>query len=75
VNANQARHVDGRYKLMYRCDACGLPIGDRGCTDDEVCQGGDGPGFYLCSRKKCVATYSGKTVEERRALYRRRPLP
>ena len=32
MNANQARHVDGRYKLMYRCDACGLPIGDRGCT-------------------------------------------
>jgi len=74
MNFNQARHADGRYKLMQLCDACGQRIRGVRCTDDEVCQGGDGPGFYLCDRKACRAQYQDKTIEERRTFYRRRTI-
>lgn len=50
------------------CDVCGEPITDMDndhFTDDEVCQGSDGPGFFL--HEKCWP--HGKTIEERRAIY------
>lgn len=71
---NRARHRDGRYKLERLCDACGGRITGVRCTDDDVCQGGDGPGFYLCDRKPCRAKYEGMTVEQRRAYFWRRPV-
>jgi uncharacterized protein (DUF1778 family) len=38
------------------CDVCGWTVsrGDDHCTDARVCGTTDGPGFALCSRKKCV---------------------
>jgi hypothetical protein len=39
-------------------------------TDDEACSdGGDGPGFYLCSRVRCEAKRDALAIEARRALY------
>lgn len=58
----------GRFAPSQACDACGKPCGTEYGTDDEVCAGGDGPGFYLCSRLRC-ARRRGGTVEERRAHY------
>jgi hypothetical protein len=52
------REIDGRYANEQRCD--------------EVCGGGDGPGFYLCARERCVARCATMTVAERAAYYRRR---
>lgn len=70
--ARVRREDDGRYAVQQRCDACGKPIhGDYG-TDDEVCQGGDGPGFFLCNRDECMPNFASMSVEERRALYKRR---
>lgn len=55
------------------CDACGLPIDEeKYATDDEVCEGGDGPGFFLCERTECLAKHVAMTLEERRAYFRRR---
>lgn len=61
-------------KRVLRCDACGEPIANDPlgfamyATDDEVCAGGDGPGFFLCVSEECNA-YHGLDVEARRALY------
>lgn len=66
---------DERVKTYQPCDACGRSTGeDSYCTDDEVCQGGDGPGFFLCNRKDCMPDYATLTVEQRRARYTRRPM-
>jgi hypothetical protein len=62
----------GRYATGPLCDHCGKPTGGDYCSDDEVCQGSDGPGFFLCDRKRCVATRDALTVSERRARYVRR---
>ena len=43
----------GRFIKVTRCDGCGKPITGQHFTDDRVCQGSDGPGFYLCHRKQC----------------------
>jgi hypothetical protein len=59
----------GRYKKSFLCDACGRPAGAEPGTDDEVCHGGDGPGFFLCHRATCGKKYESLAVEERRALY------
>jgi hypothetical protein len=61
----------GRYEKEARCDACGKPCKpDDFCTDDEVCDGGDGPGFHLCHRKRCPSNKMiGWSVERRREFY------
>lgn len=66
------RDVRGaRFAKSPACDACGRPIGRDHYTDDEVCQGGDGPGFYLCGRTSCLKRRMGMTADERRAYYQR----
>lgn len=74
------RKADGRYGKHPACDACGKPALDY-CTDDDVCQGSDGPGFVVCERKRCLARVekvnAGRSwtdaaaIEARRALYTR----
>jgi hypothetical protein len=44
----------GRFASHPKCDGCGRPCTEH-FTDDRVCGGGDGPGFFLCGRKSCVA--------------------
>lgn len=61
----------GQYAKSMPCDACGRPVGASYFTDDEVCGGGDGPGFYLCGRRPCAARYDGLDVEARRELFTR----
>ena len=66
------RDSSGRYKKTHACDGCGKPVGTDHMTDDEVCAGGDGPGFFLCDRKRCPtnnATFQNKPVAERLAFY------
>jgi hypothetical protein len=66
------RELDGgRFVKSPACDGCGKPVGTNYFTDEEVCGGGDGPGFYLCERTRCVKSREGMAVEERRALYER----
>jgi hypothetical protein len=59
----------GRFRTTSPCDACGKPVGTDFVTDAEVCDGSDGPGFYLCSRKVCEKKRNGLSVCERRAMY------
>lgn len=60
----------GRFTKTQPCDGCGKPVGTNYFTDDEVCQGGDGPGFFLCERKRCPAVkLQTSDVETRRAHY------
>lgn len=68
-HAHDERDQAGRYSKTPPCDACGKPVGTNYFTDDEVCGSSDGPGFYLCERKRCIKVRDNKTVEERRALY------
>jgi hypothetical protein len=67
----RSRDRGGRYKKEIRCDGCGKPIKpDDYATDSEVCGAGDGPGFFLCHRKRCLAKLPAEaTIEERRAFY------
>lgn len=63
------RGRDGKYTRSSPCDACGKPTNEATrATDDEVCQGTDNPGFYLCDRKRCHAKIPDG-LEERRAYY------
>jgi hypothetical protein len=59
----------GRFRASPKCDGCGKPTGRDCATDDEVCQGGDGPGFYLCGRVRCGKRYVGMAVDARRAFF------
>lgn len=59
----------GRFTSTPPCDACGKPTGADFYTDEEVCGGGDGPGFYLCGRKACIAKRSALDVSAREILY------
>lgn len=61
----------GQFIKSESCDGCGKPVGTNYFTDDEVCGGGDGPGFYLCERAQCAKSREGLGIEERRALYER----
>lgn len=71
------RHTDkdsrGKYTEATKCDCCGKPTNEaERYTDDEVCAGGDGPGFYLCHRKRCPHNREGwydQSVEVRLAAY------
>lgn len=65
---HKTRDKRGRYSASLPCDACGKSVGTEYFTDDEVCDGGDDPGFTLCNRKRCVAKRD-LPVAERRALY------
>ena len=68
--ADAERGPDGRYGREVTCDGCGRPIGgDEFYTDEEVCGGGDGPGFYLCQRKSCGQRHEGLPVGDRRVLF------
>lgn len=71
---NKPRHDDrvvggGKFKKSPPCDACGKPVGTDYMTDDEVVGNGDGPGFFLCDRKRCEAKRDALDVAGRRALY------
>jgi hypothetical protein len=60
----------GQYRKGPQCDACNKPTGTDYGTDDEVCDGGDGPGFFLCDRQRCPGRkWLELDVEARRALY------
>lgn len=68
------RGYDGRFKISILCDCCGKPMGDldkdgNHFTDSDVCGSSDGPGFFLCHRKRCHAAQEGKTIEERRVMF------
>lgn len=67
-NYDQPREANGRYDKRTPCDACGKSAPEDYITDDEVCGCTDGPGFYLCERKRCVSKRP-EGVEERRAYY------
>lgn len=66
---HRERRPNGQYKKTHLCDCCNKPVGTAFFTDDEVCQGSDDPGFYLCERKACVAKREKLSVDDRRALY------
>lgn len=67
---NDRRDKSGRYSHARKCDACGRSTYEEDhLTDDEVCEGTDGPGFWLCARPRCNAKYADLPVEERRALF------
>lgn len=66
--AHRRRAADGKFRATPLCDACNKPVGTAYFTDDEVCGASDGPGFYLCERKRCLAARD-LDVEGRRALY------
>jgi hypothetical protein len=66
----------GRFTREDRCDSCGAVIahhrGAQYATDTDVCDNGDGPGFFLCVDKpKCEQRYQGMDVESRRDLFTR----
>lgn len=64
------RGTGGKFVKADPCDACGKPTNEATrMTDDEVCQGSDGPGFFLCDRKRCTALYENLPVDERRTLF------
>lgn len=65
---DQPRGRDGRYGQKTLCDGCGKPVTGEHCTDDEICQGSDGPGFYLCTRKRCQDAIP-EGASERQAHY------
>lgn len=70
-NANtlrQPRNTDGRFSTKPACDACGKPCTGEHFTDGEACGSSDGPGFYLCERKRCEAKRP-EGLEERKAFY------
>lgn len=68
THADRAK-ASGRFKASPPCDGCGKPVGTAYYTDDDVCGGSDGPGFYLCERKLCRSQFLGMTVEQRRDHY------
>jgi hypothetical protein len=64
------RGGDGKYVKADPCDGCGKPTNEATrMTDDEVCGGSDGPGFFICDRKRCSAKLEPMTVEQRREHY------
>ena len=67
AHTDKDRH--GRYKATAKCDGCNKPVGTNYFTDEDVCGGSDGPGFYLCDRKRCIAARCKLSVEEKRARY------
>lgn len=68
---HEAREIaGGRFVKSATCDGCGKPCGTEPLCDDEaLTDGSDGPGFFLCERKRCRARCNALPVEERRAHY------
>lgn len=66
---HDARGSAGRYRHTAACDGCGKPVGTAYYTDEEVCGGSDGPGFYLCERARCVRRRSALDADARKSLY------
>ena len=50
-----ARDRSGRFGSVTRCDCCDKPVTGEHLSDSRVCGNDDGPGFYLCDRKRCEA--------------------
>lgn len=70
------RERNGRYRDEdTRCDLCARGIDTQASawfTDDDACDGNDGPGFYLCRHPTCQkmqAKVAMLPVEARRAIY------
>lgn len=68
------RHSDkdasGKYTNAIKCDCCGKPTNEaERYSDDEVCGSSDGPGFYLCHRKRCATKRDAMTLAERTGHY------
>ena len=66
---HREKDVNGRFRKSPLCDGCNKPVGTNYFTDDEVCAGSDGPGFYLCERKRCFPGSEKLTPAEREAIY------
>lgn len=62
-------HRSGKFRKTELCDACGKRVGTAYFTDTDVCGSTDGPGFFLCDRKRCMAKRDGLDEAARRALY------
>ena len=60
------RGAAGRFAAVPKCDFCGKPITGTHYSDTRVCGNSDGPGFYLCDRKRCVA--ARERLEEEHGL-------
>jgi hypothetical protein len=54
TSAKDRLREQGRFKKHPACDCCGKPCTEF-FTDERVCGGGDGPGFFICGRKACSA--------------------
>lgn len=66
---HEHRGSNGKFVKADACDACGKPCNEaERYTDDEVCQGSDAPGFFLCHRKRCMKARD-LPLAERKALY------
>jgi hypothetical protein len=65
------RDSSGRFRQTNLCDCCGKPVGTEYVSDDEVCGSSDGPGFFLCQRKRCENSpiRNNPNVEARRTHY------
>jgi hypothetical protein len=71
-NPGRAIYADGTKQCGRRnvlCDGCGVEISeDDFCTDSEVCDGSDAPGFFVCNT--CATSeLQSKSVAERSAHY------
>jgi hypothetical protein len=67
--AHTDKDRQGKYRATAKCDGCNKPVGTNYFSDEDVCGSGDGPGFYVCDRKRCAAKLEGLGVEQRRAVY------
>ena len=62
THLHQPRHPDGRWSHAPACDFCARPCArpldsdtdETYFTDARACGSTDGPGFYLCGRKRCI---------------------
>jgi len=51
-NSKDRLRSGGRFASHPKCDGCGKPCTEH-FSDERICGGSDGPGFYLCGRKTC----------------------
>ena len=56
---------------MSLCDACNRDAGPLYATDYNVVGSTDAPGFVLCNRGECIASYFGLPPSTRKRLYER----
>lgn len=62
---------NGKFAHRVACDACGKAVNMDGDweSDNEIANGSDGPGFYLCVRPACIKKRQKLGVVERTKLY------